>query len=196
MAAWSLVRVRSALVRPTLGSDAVSFLSRWDRRADRYWHRASACLGCLLIAQGLGLPGGQQLVAAAIGLTFGGGRLSPDVDQLWADMGRQRADDPKMLDHHGITHCPWPPLAVAAALAALALLWPALVVMVFAPLAWVIHDLGDVLIGRGGNEINAGVPITGLWWGHVGLGVFRSGGAVARLLTVVCWLAIPWVATT
>lgn len=166
----------------------------WDRAADRWWHRASSGLACLVVAQALGWELRRQVGALAVGVLFGGGRFSPDLDQRkpWRWLDRRLPDeklgDGGPLQHHGITHNPrWPAIAAAAWWVASVWVWwacwPAM-----ACLAWVWHDAGDVLIGRGGSDVRAGVPLRSWGWtGHVGLGWFRSGGLVCRALTVACW---------
>ena len=181
------------------GRDARAFMNDWSRAADRWWHRASSGLASLVWAQALGWGLGRQVAALAIGCTFGGGRWSPDMDQykFWSRVESwpivqwisRRTGSP--LRHHGITHS----VPIAATVTAVAALWAAFFggtwVAAFVPLQWVHHDLGDVGIGRGGEEVDCG-PSWGLWRRNWGLGIFKSGGPTCRALTVACWLAIFW----
>lgn len=52
---------------------------QWRRHPDRWWHRASAGLLCLTVAQAAGFGDGRQVVSLLIGVVCGGGALSPDV---------------------------------------------------------------------------------------------------------------------
>ncbi len=186
---------RSA-VKVIAGSSAAEAYGKWERRADRYWHRASSGLANLVLVQLLGWPVYQQLVALAIGVTFGGGRCSPDTDQYayWSRiegsvLGRwlfgRAIGSP--LRHHGISHSPW-----LALLGVAGALWAGVWGLWLAPLSWFWHDLGDALVGFRPHGCDGPGPPWILWWHNRGLGKIKSGGKVCRLMTVACWALIAW----
>ena len=186
--------VARAAVTLVAGRYAGAAMSRWERRADQYWHRSSAALGSLVIAQVVGWPVAQQLAVAVIGLLFGGGRWSPDADQgrVWGvvkwlvpDWLERLLGQP--LRHHGVTHS----VSIHAVLiGAGAVMAPAAWPIWWVAVAWLLHDLGDWLIGLP-YQGEAG-PAWVLWWGNRGLGRFKSGGFVGKVLTVCCWPAMAW----
>jgi LexA-binding, inner membrane-associated putative hydrolase len=190
------VTIAKGAVHLVAGRQVAVAYGVWERRADRYWHRASSGLTSLLLAQALGWDLSRQVTALALGLTFGGGLLSPDVD----NSGPWRAFDEAVPDrwvgsplrHHGITHSV--PLAAGTAAAAWLVLWwlglGSLWWLWWVPLVWVMHDLGDWLIGHAYQ--GAAGPCWRMWWGNHGLGKFKSGGLTCRLLTVACWFGIGW----
>ena len=180
-------------IRFLAGDGVAASYGRWEDRADRYWHRAFSGLVCLLVAQTLGWGLARQVVAVAVGAAFGGGAWSPDCDQYaWFRRLDKIVPDEWLghggpLGHHRITHSPWIPAAGIWWVAGTPGTWPLTLVFV----AWIGHDLGDVLIGRGGKDVPCGPPWF-LWWKNWGLGVFRSGGRVCMAATVACWVGVIW----
>lgn len=179
---------RGALLNPAV------FLPTWGRYADRWWHRASSCLATLEGAHALGWPLWQVISGAAVSAFFGGGKFSPDCDLRWAAkkidaaLPDERLGGHGPLGHHGWTHSPWVPLLAIVGIYAVApWAWFALA----GAAAWLWHDLGDALVGRGGAMIPAGIPLWPLP-GRLAVGTFKSGGLTGRVLTVCCWASIGW----
>lgn len=188
----SLARtVRQGAIRLTMGEEAASAVSDWDGRVDQIWHRSSSALASIWLARWMGWPLWQQVVVMAIGWMFGGGRLSPDMDNClwWRRMDRVLPDwvIGSPLRHHGATHS----ITTFAAVAAAGWHWePAWWPLWWVAVAWALHGLGDALIGKGWHGEPG--PCWLLWWGNAGLGVFKSGGVVCRLATVGCWVGTWW----
>jgi hypothetical protein len=184
------VTLANRIVREVAGRDVAAALSTWERRRDRYWHRASSGLMSLLLAQYLGWPLWQQLAATALGVTFGGGLLSPDVDQAraWRLVDTWTPDwiIGSPLRHHGIAHA----ISLHVTLAAAGWHFGAPWFVWWVPLVWGMHAIGDALIGKGWHG-EPGPPWL-LWWGNRGLGWFKSGGVVGVLGTVACWVGMIW----
>jgi len=134
-----------------------------------------------------------QVIALALGVVFGGGRFSPDMDQYgWFRDLRDHLPPRwrRALRHHGLTHSPW--LALSGVVVLVALGWLEVVpsVALLVPAAWLWHDLGDALVGRTPyGDDGPGPP----WrWAECnrGLGRIKSGGRVCQVLTVGCWVGI------
>ena len=181
-----------SVVGAVAGHDAQEAWGRWEKAADRYWHRSSSTLGLLVVAQLLGWDFVHQVIAAAVGLVFGGGRFSPDVDlyRTWSRLERWIPDRwaGSPLRHHGISHSPWLALLLAGAAAVWSPIWGLWLV----PAAWFCHDMGDVLVGFRPHGCDGPGPPWVLWWHNRGLGMFKSGGTACRWFTVACWLMIGW----
>jgi hypothetical protein len=186
-------------VRLIAGHEAAAMTGRWERAADRWWHRSSSALASLTLVQTLGWAPAGQVGAVVAGLTFGGGYLSPDVDQRaplrWLRSRLRRAGRPRAvrlaraLDHHRATHSV--PLAAGVTLVSGLILWgyPAGWLV---PLQWLWHDLGDALVGKRPHGLPGAGPAWGLTGHQRGIGRLRSGGPTCRLLTACCWAGISW----
>lgn len=180
-----------------LTANPVRLWRQWRRHPDRWWHRASTALLCLTVAQCAGWEPRRQLVALGIGAVFGGGALSPDCDAYgwWRALDRYLPDEwlghGGPLIHHGITHWPGTALLVGWLAAMPATLLGATWAGWLVGLAWLGHQAGDWLIGYGGQDVRQGIPLLP-WWAHHGLGLGRSGGPLAKGLTVTCWALTGW----
>lgn len=177
-------------VRAVAGNDTAAAFTTWGKRKDRYWHRASSGLMSVLLAQSLAWPAWQQSSAVVIGVTFGGGLLSPDVDnaRVWRAFDERFPDRwaGSPLRHHGATHS----VSIAAALVVGLFVVGAPWFVWWIPLVWIMHDLGDVMIGHGWQG-EAG-PCWVLWWSNWGFDLFKSGGFMGVLGTIACWVGIGW----
>lgn len=190
--------IASRAVRAVAGRDAAAAYSRWESRRDQYWHRSSATLGSVALAQALDWPVWRYVVVALAGWTFGGGRWSPDADQgrawrllraLVPDILERALGNP--LAHHKITHS----VPIHATLVAAGATWaPGMWPVWWVAVAWLLHDLGDWLIGRA-YQGEAG-PSWAPWGCQWGLGWWKSGGFVGGVLTLACWPALVWLLWT
>jgi hypothetical protein len=166
-------------------------------------HRLGGFVGGAALATALHQPLWVAVASAGIATVTAGGRPSPDVDQFkgWRLADKLTPDEllgkGGPMQHRGITHFWGIPLAAAVAVVVFV---PGLWIAWAALAGWASHLLLDWVFGQRAWGRGPGIPLTGIWWGHHGLGL-DAGGLVERFVlmpilalagpVILAWPQIP-----